>query len=777
MDPSRPLGIKSEPVESSHMTTIPQAIRQAAPAIQSAFTAATLPATDSITVATTSAATTAPTTAAKAPPAKKATAAARKPAAAKKEAAVKTPAVPKTASAAKATPKTTPKAPPKATPKATPKTAAAKATPTTNTQAEAEVTPPTTTGTGTARPRGRPKKNANATDAATTAAAANDNTNITDTAKASISSPPPAAPSSPIIVATANRPTTATATANRLIPSPSPSPGPGPAPATATTTPAGRPTTTTRGRGRGTGRGTGRGRGRGRGRGGASTSRASSSTTTPARKRTASAASIADADADTDPDDDDDVDADAYGRASKQRKVASAEGIAATLRAFEASRAGSASALASGAGSGSGSKQVVRAAASGGAGGSGGNKGAAGPGTSVGKKGWSVDGQEINRRHKENDLHLLETGEFSDATIHCLKKKWKVHKMRLSTRSAWFREAFAGSDGTGQISEINLHEQNAEDIETMLRFMYADSLDDNLTRPSSLASPITTYVTLYNLGHTFRIPLLCRDSITLLGQYLDTKLLLLCTYSVPASGRSGVIDHSDPLLSPQSYANDLFSAIFQAYSGVSESTKLHSLLASFLWAGRDRLFRLPGLRQVVDQCPMLGTDVFKLQLGDNSSSFIPPTTIKLTNVPGGGGGGGGGDVEELKAKHFGPTCSRLDHTRKTQHPDRCEACDEVFDEERWAKRVYNPFKVVVRPAAWCRRCVEGKTNPNAPGGGKGGKGGIGGRFDLGVGGPVVVDGDGEGEGAEGGNGERHRRKGVLEDVVPMWRLRVGGDDE
>ncbi|KAK3503262.1 hypothetical protein B0T13DRAFT_392737 [Neurospora crassa] len=762
MDPNRPLGIKSEPVESSNMTTIPQAIRQAVHAAQCPFTAATIAASDSITVATTSAAATKSTAAAKATPAKKATATVRKPAAAKREAAVKTPAVPKTAAAAKAAPK--------ATSKATPKTAAAKATPTTNTQAEAEVTPTTTTGTGTARPRGRPKKNADANGTATTssAAATSTSTSTTDTAKATIS-PPPAAPSSPIIVATANRPATATSTANHLIPSPSPSPGPGPAPTTATTTAAGRQTTNTRGRGRG--RGTGSGRGRGRGRGGASTSRASSSTTTPARKRTASAASIADADADTDPADDD-VDADAYGRASKQRKVATTEGIAAPLRAFEASRAGSASA--SGAGSGSGSKQVVRAAASGGAGGSGGKGGAAGPGTSVGKKGWSVDGQEINRRHKENDLHLLETGEFSDATIHCLKKKWKVHKMRLSTRSAWFREAFAGSDGTGQISEINLHEQNAEDIETMLRFMYADSLDDNLTRPSSLASPITTYVTLYNLGHTFRISLLCRDSITLLGQYLDTKLLLLCTYSVPASGRSGVIDYSNPLLSPQSYANDLFSGIFQAYSGVSESTKLHSLLASFLWAGRDRLFRLPGLRQVVDQCPMLGTDVFKLQLGDNSSSFIPPTTIKLTNVPG-GGGGGGGDVEELKAKHFGPTCSRLDHTRKTQHPDRCEACDEVFDEERWAKRVYNPFKVVVRPAAWCRRCVEGKTNPNAPGGGKGGKGGIGGRFDLGVGGPMVVDGDGEG--AEGGNGESHRKKGVLEDVVPMWRLRVGGDEE
>ncbi|KAK3953809.1 hypothetical protein QBC32DRAFT_209287 [Pseudoneurospora amorphoporcata] len=348
--------------------------------------------------------------------------------------------------------------------------------------------------------------------------------------------------------------------------------------------------------------------------------------------------------------------------------------------------------------------------------------------------------------------------------------------MRLSTRSAWFKEAFAGSDGTGQISEINLHDQNPEDIEVMLRFMYADSLDENLTHPPSLASPITTYCTLYNLGHRFSIPLLCRDSLTLLGQHLDTKLLLLCTYSAPASGRTGIIDHSDPVLSPASYSADLFAGIHVAYSGVSRTTKLHSLLASFLWAGRDRLFRLPGLRSLVDQCPMLGTDICKVLLGDNSSQFIPPTMIKLGNLP------GGSDVEELKAKHFGVGCVRMDHTRKTQHPDRCECCDEVFDEERWAKRVFNPFKVVVRPAAWCRRCVEGKGVGTVGGG----KGGIGGKFELGGGGGgglvdlVGEDGEGGGNGngnAEGETRNKNKKKGPLEDVVPMWRLSLGGDDE
>ena len=310
------------------------------------------------------------------------------------------------------------------------------------------------------------------------------------------------------------------------------------------------------------------------------------------------------------------------------------------------------------------------------------------------------------------------------------------------------------------------------------------ALDENLTHPSSMPNPITTYCTLYNLGHRFMVPLLCRDTLTLLGQYLDTKLLLLCTYSAPVSGRSGIIDHTDPLLSPQSYSADLFKGIFTAYSTVSQSTKLHSLLASFLWAGRDRLFRLPGFRAQIDQCPMLGTDIFKVLLGDNSSSFIPPTTIKLTNLP------GGSDIDELKAKHFGPSCARLDHTRKTQHPDRCECCDEVFDDERWAKRVYNPFKVVVRPAAWCRRCVEGKQNLNT---GKRGVG-IGGRFELGVGGGGLVDlvggdgvegGGGGGGGGRSGNGEggsgegegvKQKKKAPLEDVIPMWRLSIKDDE-
>jgi hypothetical protein len=37
---------------------------------------------------------------------------------------------------------------------------------------------------------------------------------------------------------------------------------------------------------------------------------------------------------------------------------------------------------------------------------------------------------------------LLETGNFADATIICVKKEWKVHKTILCPRSKWFADAF-----------------------------------------------------------------------------------------------------------------------------------------------------------------------------------------------------------------------------------------------------------------------------------------------------------------------------------------------
>lgn len=195
------------------------------------------------------------------------------------------------------------------------------------------------------------------------------------------------------------------------------------------------------------------------------------------------------------------------------------------------------------------------------------------------------------------------------------------------------------------------------------------------------------YARLYNLGQSFEYKPLCDDALTLLGQYCDKKLVDVCSYEVGASGRKGVVDELRG--NPRVFIDDLLQAIEISYDQSEHSTSLQSLFASFVWAGRDRLFHREELVHFADKCPRFGNDMFKLMLGHNPCQWFPSANISRT------------------------MCTSLDHSRKTQHPDRCECCDEVFDEAKIRKALYNPFNVIVRTGAWCAPCVE-KHKGDAP---------------------------------------------------------------
>ncbi|KAK3936042.1 hypothetical protein QBC46DRAFT_270445 [Diplogelasinospora grovesii] len=233
----------------------------------------------------------------------------------------------------------------------------------------------------------------------------------------------------------------------------------------------------------------------------------------------------------------------------------------------------------------------------------------------------------------------------------------------------------------GKTGIVNLHDHPEDDVDTLLRFIYSGSLD--MTKFNLKSGSFVVYSNLYNLGEQFQVEALCDDALTLLGQYADQKLEEICSYDRATSGRHGVENNTVDL----SYVEeDLFRAIWAAYGSVQHSTRLQSLLASFVWAGRDRL--LPGFAEgfmnLADRVPQFGTDIFKLMLGNNTSQWIP------------------------SAEAVRDACTGFDHTRKTQHPDRCEWCDEVFDEVKNKKAMYNPFKAVTRPVAWCEPCVDAK---------------------------------------------------------------------
>lgn len=69
---------------------------------------------------------------------------------------------------------------------------------------------------------------------------------------------------------------------------------------------------------------------------------------------------------------------------------------------------------------------------------------------------------------------LFETGNFADANVEGLKKKWPVHKAILCGRSPFFKEKFAAI----RLPEntIKLTDHDDDELEMVLRFIYAGSM-------------------------------------------------------------------------------------------------------------------------------------------------------------------------------------------------------------------------------------------------------------------------------------------------------------
>ncbi|KAK3346339.1 hypothetical protein B0T25DRAFT_612762 [Lasiosphaeria hispida] len=283
------------------------------------------------------------------------------------------------------------------------------------------------------------------------------------------------------------------------------------------------------------------------------------------------------------------------------------------------------------------------------------------------------------RRFTESDLELLETGMFADATIMCLKRVWKVHKTIMCARSAWFFQAFQVQYEEGQTGVVNLHDHEEEDVDTMIKFIYTGKLD--MDKFGLDKGSFVMYTDLFNLGDRFQLPQLQEDAQCLMGCLCDFKLKELCSYDVNRSSRAGIISDET---GPDDYMEDLFKAIWKAYTetGMPENpTIIQEMLATFVWAGRDRLLCHAGFNNIATRFPRFGNDIFKLMLGKSEANYLPEPT----------------DINKIAVK--------ITHGHRSQHPDRCVHCNDVFDDNRSRKAAFNPFEATVRHATYCSNCV------------------------------------------------------------------------
>lgn len=170
------------------------------------------------------------------------------------------------------------------------------------------------------------------------------------------------------------------------------------------------------------------------------------------------------------------------------------------------------------------------------------------------------------------------------------------------------------------------------------------------------------------------------DALTLLGRLCDRALENICEFDRSLSDVKGVQQANK-----QVNTTDLCLALhaaFLKYSPGHGDLRAQCLLANYVFAGRSILLEDENVRLLIDSTVTIAAAIFYATLGRNLAGWLPNGTL-------------------VRDRHF-----HFDHSKKTQHPERCELCDETFDARKRKRAMYDPYKIVMRPAGYCASCVD-----------------------------------------------------------------------
>ena len=187
-------------------------------------------------------------------------------------------------------------------------------------------------------------------------------------------------------------------------------------------------------------------------------------------------------------------------------------------------------------------------------------------------------------------------------------------------------------------------------------------------------------VKFFNMGIFLGVDAMRDDALTLLGRLCDRELENICKFDRSLSDVKGVqqpgkrVDTTDVCLA--------LHEAFLKYSPGHGDLRAQCLLANCVFAGRSIFLDDENVRLLVDNTVTIAAAIFYASLGRDLAGWLPNGTL-------------------IRERHF-----HFDHSKKTQHPERCELCDETFDAGKRKRAMYDPYKVVMRPAGYCASCVD-----------------------------------------------------------------------
>ncbi|KAH6981695.1 BTB/POZ protein, partial [Ilyonectria sp. MPI-CAGE-AT-0026] len=109
---------------------------------------------------------------------------------------------------------------------------------------------------------------------------------------------------------------------------------------------------------------------------------------------------------------------------------------------------------------------------------------------------------------------LLLSGEFSDVTITCRGKTWKLHQAIICPRSTFFQKAFQGNFKEATAKSLELKEIDPELFDYVVNYLYTGDCD------------------WASLGHDNTNPFALGTQLCIVADYfsLDSMILDICTY-------------------------------------------------------------------------------------------------------------------------------------------------------------------------------------------------------------------------------------------------------
>ncbi|KAK4164670.1 BTB/POZ protein [Cladorrhinum sp. PSN259] len=123
------------------------------------------------------------------------------------------------------------------------------------------------------------------------------------------------------------------------------------------------------------------------------------------------------------------------------------------------------------------------------------------------------------------DEQLFEKGDFSDVTVKCGDREWKLHRNILCTRSIWFNKCLNGRFQEAQTGIVNVQDFDPEALNWVLRFLYTEKCDIRHLKPQSESE--TTFVTcieVYTVANFFGLDKLAEIAVQTLTSECNAKL-------------------------------------------------------------------------------------------------------------------------------------------------------------------------------------------------------------------------------------------------------------